>query len=56
MTSSRARVRAYPSPNSAAISSQNSLCRTAEGSHERQTRHAGVRTRELSGVAGTITG
>ena len=56
MTSSRARVRAYLSPNSAAISSQNSLCRTAEGSHERQTRHAGVRTRELSGVAGTITG
>jgi hypothetical protein len=56
MTSSRASVWAYRSPNSASISCQNSLCRTAAGSHERGTRRADVRTRGLSVLAGTITG
>jgi hypothetical protein len=56
MTSSRASVWAYRSPNSASISCQNSLCRTAEGSHERDGRRADVLASGLSVVAGTIAG
>jgi hypothetical protein len=56
MTSSRASVWAYRSPNSASISCQNSLCRTPDGPQERDGRRAGVLASGLSVVAGTNAG